>query len=117
MADRSFVSAGAVRRFARLDPETHEQGREHDEDVRLQERDEELQEIDADDEPDGPQGDTYDSNTKIKPSRETITMCPPSMLANRRMQSANGFVKSPRISIGIMIGQSAQCTPPVRCAR
>jgi hypothetical protein len=44
-------------------------------------------------------------------------MCPPSMLAKRRMQSAKGFVKSPKISIGIMMGQSDQCTPPVRCAR
>ena len=65
----------------------------------------------------GPRATKYDPKTNIRPRRETMTMCPPSMLAKRRMQSAKGFVKSPRISIGIMIGQSDQCTPPVRCAR
>ena len=67
--------------------------------------------------PTGATAMTYDWKMKINPIRDTITIWPPVMLANKRMHSANGFVKSPRISIGIMMGQRAQWTPPVRCAR
>ena len=46
-------------------------------------------------------------NTKMSISRLKMVICPPRMLANRRMVNANGFVNSPRNSTGarmIMMG-------------
>ena len=54
---------------------------------------------------------------KIRPSRKKMTMWPASMLAKSRMVRAKGLVNRPRISTGIMIGQSHQGTPPVRWLR
>jgi hypothetical protein len=41
----------------------------------------------------------------------SIIMCPAEMFANNRIIKANGFVKIPTISIGIIIGISAKGTP------
>jgi hypothetical protein len=50
------MSMPAVRRFPRLDTQTHEERGEHDENVRLQECNKELEKIDADDERDRSEG-------------------------------------------------------------
>lgn len=48
---------------------------------------------------------------KINDIRLSIIMCPAEIFANNLIIRANGFVKIPTISMGIMIGISANGTP------
>ena len=50
-------------------------------------------------------------NTNIKQSKDKIITCPAVILANRRMQSANGFVNKPMNSTTIIIGNNAVGIP------
>lgn len=45
----------------------------------------------------------HDLNTNISSKRLSIIICPPSMLAKRRIVSAKGLVKSPMNSTGANI--------------
>ena len=44
---------------------------------------------------------------KIRPTKEITTICPPAILANKRIIKANGLLKTPTNSIGIKINQRA----------
>ena len=53
-------------------------------------------------------------NTNIKPIRLINTMCPAIMFAYKRIIKANGFVKIPMISIGIMKNFIGTGTPGIQ---
>lgn len=50
-------------------------------------------------------------NAKMIPINAKTMICPAVMFANKRTVKANGFVKTPTISIGIIIGNKAAGTP------
>ena len=50
---------------------------------------------------------------KIIEMRDNTIMCPAVMFANKRIINANGLVKIPTNSIGIIIGNKAHGTPGV----
>ena len=55
----------------------------------------------------------HDLNTNISSKRLSIIMCPPSMLAKRRIVSAKGLVKSPMNSTGANISIMGFGTPGI----
>lgn len=52
-------------------------------------------------------------NVKIIPVRDNTIICPAVMFANKRTVKANGFVKTPIISIGIIMNKSNLGTPGI----
>ena len=52
-------------------------------------------------------------NVKMIPVNDSMIICPAVMFANKRIIKANGFVKTPIISTGTIIGSNQTGTPGV----